>query len=194
MTLEKFATDSELSAFHDVQEQYISRNIQLADAKASLTMLTTSGAIAFLLREESFRQHITTTIAMIPSDLSLAAPVLWPAAAASFSLALLAISAGLSFLVIAPRMPPPAASSETTGARGVVFWGDIASFPLSGKTSSYVEAVRSRTLTQIANEKLANIYALSRVCLSKMRVLRAAMFFGAVGFLTMFAWELIEPK
>lgn len=184
---------AELWAFHAAQEQYVGRNIQLADTKASITMLAASGAIAFLLREVDFRGNLGEGLTSVVAGLDPGAPILWTSILATTIITLLGLAATLSFIVLTPRLTAPKLGAQAK--RGsVVYWGDVARFPPPGQPGNYVDVLEAQTVGDISRAQSANLYALSQVCASKMLALRTAMFFGAAGFLSMFIWELLATR
>ena len=96
-------TELEFATFH---EGYVSRYIQLADAKAGTALVVTAGTLGYFLGQDAF-----------VAALRLQGPsILRPLAYASG--ALLALSAIMAFATIAPR--------GSKAGTGLVYWNDVA--------------------------------------------------------------------
>ena len=176
---------------YDAQESYISKNIQLADAKATVTMLAASGAIAFLLKEKQFGAATIDALASIPTLVThFGGKAIWDEWLALATFLCLALCAALAFWTILPRTRSP---DWRLGANAF-FWGDAAKFSSSTADGNYVDFVSRLSDDQVSKQKLANLHALSIVCTQKMRVLQFSMSIGAAGFLMLVLWELLTVR
>jgi hypothetical protein len=82
----------------------------------------------------------------------------------------LALGVLLAMLVVIPRTPG--------SRRGFLFWEAIAEYDSGRQYSDELRLLSSATLFQV---KAEHCFDLARVCRSKYRALRAAMWAGAVG-------------
>lgn len=146
------------TAFAAFHEQYVTKYIQLADAKAGATFTICSGVFAFLWTRDAFIDAVLHARAWSFFAVSLAA------------LVLLAAGSAMAFYVIAPRL--------ARSGNDLVFWKSVADLPLR---DSMAEAVLSSSRERLARERLLHCYDLSKVCASKYRWLRRAMITGALG-------------
>lgn len=149
------------AAFH---EQYVTKYIQLADAKAGATFTICSGAFAYLWTRDAFIEAILYSRA-------------WGFVAVSgIAMLLLAAGSAMAFYVIAPRL--------ARSGNDIVFWKSVAEMP---HRDSLADAVLGGSREQLARERLRHCYDLSKVCASKYRWLRRAMLVGAVGLIAALA-------
>lgn len=144
----------EFATFH---EGYISRYIQLADAKAGSALVVVAATLGYLLGTDKF-------VSAISFEASSSRSIL-----AAVTLLSLAASGCLSFFVIAPRGTRP--------RRSLVYWSDVARIPVA----EFVEAVQSEGADGIARERLEHAHAIAGICARKYRWLRVALIVGAVG-------------
>lgn len=145
------------AAFH---EQYVTKYIQLADAKAGATFTICSGAFAYLWTRDAFIQAVLQSSA-------------WGfVAVCTIALGLLGAGSAMAFYVIAPRL----ARSD----KDLVFWKSVAELP---DRDSLANAVLSSSREHLARERLRHCYDLSRVCASKYHWLRRAMLVGSFGLI-----------
>lgn len=159
------SASTELTRFADFEEQYITKYIRMADAKAGATLILSGGSLAYFVNDRVFRDDLKYNF------LSLE----WVAAAATT--VLLALSTYFAFRVIAPRTP--------TSGQSVVFWRDIAGHL---DAAVYSQMVRSLTADQMAIARLRHVFDLSKACNAKYEVLQRAMFLGIVGILAGALW------
>lgn len=143
---------NEFAAFH---EGYVSRYIELADTKAAWTFAIASGLLAYIFNDETLRAVLRTP-QWDGEFLFLAATAV-----------LLAISAALSFIVIAPRLG--------TSGESVVFFGAVAS-----RTSAdvYVKDIASKSESDLTDVRIRHCYDLSKICHRKYGWLKASIWFG----------------
>jgi hypothetical protein len=143
------------AAFH---EQYVTKYIQLADAKAGATFTVCSGVFAYLWTRDTFIDAVVHARTWCLFAVSLGA------------LILLAAGSAMAFYVIAPRL--------ARSGNDLVFWKSVAALP---RRDSLAEAVLTSSRERLARERLHHCYDLSKVCASKYLWLRRAMITGAVG-------------
>jgi hypothetical protein len=163
-------TQAEIAAFADFHEQYVSKNIQLADAKAAAVVAACSAAIAFLVSEPFFRASALGFSTL--SDFL-----------ACLALATLAVGASLAFWVIVPRLG--------TSGRGLVFWGDVASYK---NAHDYFGTVQTTPFSIVTTERLSHCFDLAKVCVRKMEYVRRAMLVSAAGFVSSIWWVLLFSR
>ena len=146
----------EFSAF---AHQYIRDNIKLADQKATLFFTGATALLAFMYNENvsarwlkpPMQWNIFDTIAFV-------------------SMVALAAGAFLALLVIIPR---------TLGSRrGFLFWEAIAEYETGRQYSDELSLLSGPSLAQV---KAEHCYDLAVVCRQKYRMLRCALWTGAVG-------------
>lgn len=154
----------EFATFH---EGYLSRYIQLADAKAGSVLVIVAAAIGYALGQDN-------VAAALHGDGHWCRTLL-----ASTTILSLATSGALAFLVIAPRTPTP--------GNGLVFWEDVAEL----QQGDFVGRVRASGQDGLARERLAHSHALAGVCRDKYLWLRRAMPFGAVGLVGAFLCRVL---
>jgi hypothetical protein len=153
----------EFATFH---EGYVSRYIQLADAKAGTALLVSAGTLGYLLGQEQFVASLALRSGWFEAALALAAGLC------------LAVSGALSFAVIAPRGSKPGTS--------LVYFGDVA----RRQAGEFIDAVRSAGGDGLARERLAHTHALSGICRLKYMLLRWALGLGAAGLVAALVWRL----
>jgi hypothetical protein len=156
---------STLIRFVDFHEQYVTKYIRMADAKAGATFVATSAVLAYFLNDSVFRDDLKYEF--------LSWAWVFAAAAVFFLLS----SAVLSFNVIAPRTP----SSGT----GVVFWGDVARF---ANAETYGAAILALSPESLLKARFEHSLNLSRVCADKYKSLRNSMRLGAIGVVVAMTW------
>jgi hypothetical protein len=153
----------EFATFH---EGYVSRYIQLADAKAGTALVVTVGTLGFLFGQDTFVAALQLRSHSLLIVLTYLAGLL------------LAVSSALSFHVIAPRGSKPGA--------GLVYFGDVA----RRSAAEFVDEVRSAGVDGIARERLEHAHAIAGICCRKYLWLRCALVSGALGLVAALVWRL----
>lgn len=154
----------EFAGFH---EEYLSRYIQLADTKAGTALVVVAATLGYLLGLDKFVS-------------ALCLHGTWPTSGLAISTSILLSAAGAaSFAVIAPRGTPP--------GNGLVYWEDVA----GRSRDQFVADVGAAGTDGLAMERLRHTYILSTICRRKYRVLRAALWAGALGLCGALACRLI---
>jgi len=176
-------SDADLSEFCTFHEEYVSRNIQLADAKAGLVLIAFSSVIALSLRNDSFLSIIRKSAGSIWPFSSFA--LSFEATLAWLALLLCSVGTGISFWVIVPRLSTGHSKGDPAG---VTFWGDVALHKNSGGGSSYVKAVRALSAQNLVDDRLDHLFQLSCISWRKMYLLPIAMWIGGVGVLAAGLW------
>ena len=145
--------------FAESVHQYVREYIRFADQKATFLFTGATALLAFLYKNEVsvrwlkpvMQWNILDTVAFI-------------------AMMALALGVFLALLVVIPRTPG--------SRRGFLFWEAIAEYDSGRQYSDELRLLSSATLFQV---KAEHCFDLARVCRSKYRVLRAAMWAGAVG-------------
>jgi hypothetical protein len=156
------APELEFATFH---EGYVSRYIQLADAKAGTALVVTGGVLGYLLGQDGFVAELTLRSGYWEAALAIAAGLA------------LAVSAVLCFAVIAPRGSKPGTS--------LVYFGDVA----RRQTADFVDAVRTAGVDGLVRERLGHTHAISGICRRKYGLLRVALGSGAAGLVAALVWR-----
>ena len=146
----------EFSAF---AHQYIRDYIKLADQKATLFFTGATALLAFMYNENVSARWLKP-------------PMQWniPDAIAFVAMVALAAGALLALIVIIPR---------TLGSRrGFLFWEAIAEYETGRQYSDELSLLSGPSLVQV---KAEHCYDLAVVCRQKYRMLRCALWTGAVG-------------
>lgn len=135
----------EFATFH---EGYVSRYIQLADAKAGTALIIIATTLGYLLSIDRFVSALLLHSNCRNSALAIATTLM------------LTGSGCWSFFVIAPR----------GGSRGnsLIYWSDVA----RRQTRDFVDAVQAAGLEGIAREHLEHAHAIAKICDRKYRSLR----------------------
>lgn len=162
-TTQPGTAELEFATFH---EGYISRYIQLADAKAGSALVVTAGALGYLLGQETYVAALRLQSGYLEAILALVAGLC------------LATSAALSFGVIAPRHSKPGTS--------LVYFADVA----RRQPAEFIEAVKSAGADGLAHERLVHTHTISGICTRKYTLLRWVLSVGAGGLLAAFLWRL----
>lgn len=140
----------EFSTFH---EGYTRHYIALADTKATVVFGVAVGLLAYLYSNADFLQMILN-------------PTLsWRGALPLLCSIALALSAMSSALVILPRL-------GVSEKRGIVFFGDVASYV---SADEYLKAVRKFNSDELVSARLRHAYDTAKVCMRKYIVLRWAI-------------------
>jgi len=175
-----------LRSFCDFHEDYISRNIQLADAKAGLALVAFSGAVVLLLRDERFRSSVTSSLLDVwpfVGAFSAEATLAW------LALAMSAAATVLAFWSIKPRLWHQSSRAPLS----YTFWGDVAKYPRPGSKGSYAEVILALPPGALLEDRLDHEYELSRICAAKMSQLNRSMTCGASGAVLVFLWLVSHP-
>lgn len=150
-----------LTEFATFQEGYVRHYIALADGKAVAFISLVGAFLGYLFSKPAFCKF-------------LAAPACeWSNVFAWISAVLLMAAAMCLVLVIAPRI---GATHD-----GLVFYGSVVG---QQTAQAYVTAIRTADTDQIADERLRHCYDVSAVCWRKYRILRAAIWLAAAGFIS----------
>ena len=159
------AIETEFATFH---EGYVSRYIQLADAKAGTALVITAGTLGYLLGQDAF----VAALAFRSNS--------WLALLAYLGGLPLAVSSALFFHVIAPRGSKP--------GKGLVYFDDVA----RRSAGEFVDAVRSAGAEDLARERLEHAHAIAGVCRRKYIWLRRAMFSAGLGLVAALVWRMVS--
>lgn len=145
--------------FAEGAHQYVREYIRLADQKASFLFTAATALLAFLYKNEVsarwlkpiMQWNILDTIAFV-------------------AMTALALGVLLALLVVIPRTPG--------SRRGFLFWEAIAEYDSGRQYSDELRLLSAATLSQV---KAEHCFDLARVCRTKYRILRGAIWTGAVG-------------
>jgi hypothetical protein len=151
---------SYLVQFANFHDDYVTRNIVLADNKAGVLATATAGLLGFLLNQAQFRSAVAQAAFTVDGGLSRAAVIT------------LALTFILAFMVIAPRIDKSADSP--------VNFAEVAKLP-SGM--AFMADLQRRGPDGITKSRILNCYDTSRVCALKYAFLRKAMFAAALAAL-----------
>lgn len=149
-----------LANFADFHDEYLARNIQLADSKAGVIATAVAGTMGLLLSQEQFRRALRE--AAFSADWWLSRTTV-----GALGLAFL-----LAFFVIAPRT---AKSKDHP-----VDFEQVAEFP---DAHAFLADLQRRGADGITECRIANCFDIARVCVQKYTFLRRALFFAALGAL-----------
>jgi hypothetical protein len=145
--------------FAESVHQYVREYIRLADQKAAFLFTGATALLAFLYKngvsarwlKPVMQWNILDTVTFV-------------------AMTTLALGVLLALLVVIPR---------TSGSRrGFLFWEAVAEYDTGRQYSDEVRLLSSATLFQV---KAEHCFDLARVCRQKYRMLRAAIWAGAVG-------------
>jgi hypothetical protein len=147
------------SRFIGFVHEYVRDNIRLADQKATFFFTAATALVAFLYQNDVSGRWLKT-----PMDWNLLDVVAF--------LAMMGLAAGafLALLVIIPRTPG--------SRRGFIFWEAIAEYSSGRDYSGELSALSPASLFQI---KAEHTFELAKVCRRKYKMLRYALWTGAVG-------------
>ena len=157
-------TELEFATFH---EGYLSRYIQLADAKAGSVLVVVAAAIGYLLSQDRL-------VTILHGDVAI-----WRVGLLVVTLLALGGSGALAFHVIAPRQP--------SSGNSLIYYGDAAAL----SEITYIEAVHTAGPDGLARQRLAHAHALTGICRDKYRWLRRAMLVGAAGLIGAFLCRIV---
>lgn len=142
--------------FADFHEQYVSKYIQLADAKAGTVIVAVSVVIGYL-----FGSKETMAVLHAPG-------MGWSFGVAFLSILLLTGSAGCAALVVWPR---------TGGVpHNLIFWERVAAM----ERQDFLDAVGQAGSADLARERLKHCHAIAATCTRKYRWLRASFVLGGI--------------
>ena len=145
--------------FLDFHEQYLSKYIQLADAKAGAAAAALTAVLGAMLTWDPWVGALTS-------------PALsWGFGIAVLGALLLVGGAVMTFLVIVPRRP--------RASEGLIAWDAVAAMSEEG----FAGAVRAAGPMGLARERLGHCHALARVCRQKYRWLRWGLRTGGAGLM-----------
>lgn len=150
--------DDTHAEFADFHQQYVSGYIVLADSKAALAFAIASSLLGYILGTEKLN-----SVLLDPQ------PSLFFVSLA-LTTGLLILSAALSFWVIVPRL--------VSSGEGIINFVSVAA---RKSAEEYVHDVALHTRAQMIRARLHHCYDISRVCDSKYRYLRFAIWFGFLG-------------
>lgn len=145
--------------FTESVHQYVREYIRLADQKAAFLFTGATALLAFLYKngvsarwlKPVMQWNILDTVTFV-------------------AMTALALGVLLALLVVIPR---------TSGSkRGYLFWEAIAEYDTGRQYSDDVRLLSSATLVQV---KAEHCFDLARVCRQKYKMLRAAVWAGAIG-------------
>lgn len=150
-------TDEELVQFADFHEEYVSKYIQQADAKAGAVFAAAAGVSGYFLAKEGFLEVLKSGHGPHAAFLGWA------------TLTALVSSAFFAFGVIAPR--------QAKSSGDLVFWGSVGKL---ASASAYATALRSETKTAFVDQRISHCYDLSSVCRRKYKALWIAIWIAAL--------------
>jgi hypothetical protein len=148
----------QVEGFPAFEQMHLLTYMQLADAKASVFLAITSGAIAYLvghyglgwLRLEDIGRHLVLL---------------------SLSTTTLAISASYSVAVIVPRVG--------TSPESIIHFRAIIRRP---SAREYVDELLAKSQSEIFYEQAAYCHELARTCAKKYQLLDRSFFAGIIGY------------
>ncbi len=145
--------------FTSFAHRYIRDYINLADQKATLFFTGGTALLAFMYNKNVSERWLKT-------------PMQWNIldTVAFMAMAALALGAFLALLVVIPRMPG--------SRRGFLFWEAVAEYKSGRDYSDELGLLSGPSLVQA---KAEHCYDLAVVCRQKYRMLRRALWTGAVG-------------
>jgi len=145
--------------FAEAAHQYVREYIRLADQKASFLFTGATALLAFLYKNEVSARWLKPVMEWNILD-----------TLAFVAMTALALGVLLALLVVIPR---------TSGSRrGFLFWEAITEYDSGRQYSDELRLLSAATLSQV---KAEHCFDLARVCRTKYRILRAAIWTGAVG-------------
>ncbi len=153
-------TDVDAKAeFTSFAHQYIREYINLADQKATFFFTGATALLAFLYNKNVSARWLKPVMEWNILD-----------TIAFVAMAALAVGAFLALLVVIPRTPG--------SRRGFLFWEAIAEYDTGRQYSDDLWKLSAPSLVQVKGE---HCYDLAVVCRRKYRMLRRALWTGAVG-------------
>jgi hypothetical protein len=162
--VEQSSNDQRHIQFADFHEQYASKYIELADAKAGATFAVTAGILVYLIDKP-----VLMTLLKNP-NMELHFVIL------ALALVTLTVSAALAFAVVAPRL--------TSSPRdGFVFWGTVAGLR---SASEFIRRATEATAAGLTAARLSHCYDLCCVCSKKYKLLAWSMRIALVGVVMAF--------
>jgi hypothetical protein len=178
--------------FYKTQEPYLSRNIQLADAKAGVVALAVAGAFTFLLKEGAIHKPFFNVLHMGNSS-GISLLIMGFAAVALVSLM---GGAFFAFFTIVPRILLNGLPRiENIGTPNVVSWPDIAKFPRAqGAIDGYAASFHALSKSEMDGQLLNAIHALASVCRRKMQSLKISLWCSAIGFVSALIYLILESS
>ena len=145
--------------FTEAAHQYVREYIRLADQKAAFLFTGATALLAFLYKNDVSARWLKPVMQWNILD-----------TVAFMAMTALALGVLFALLVVIPR---------TAGSRrGFLFWEAIAEYDSGRQYSDELRLLSAATLTQV---KAEHCFELARVCRTKYRFLRAAIWTGAVG-------------
>lgn len=147
------------SDFTAFAHQYIREYINLADQKATFFFTGATALLAFLYNKNVSARWLKPVMQWNILD-----------TVAFVAMAALAVGAFLALLVVIPRTPG--------SRRGFLFWEAIAEYETGRQYSDDLWLLSGPSLVQV---KAEHCYDLAVVCRRKYRMLRCALWTGAVG-------------
>jgi hypothetical protein len=147
-----------LTHFADFHDEYLARNIQLADSKAGVVATAVAGTIGLLLSQAQFRAALRE--AAFSADWWLSRATVGALCLAFF----------LAFFVIAPR------SAKSKGQP--VDFEQVAEFP---DARAFLADLQRRGPDGVTECRIANCFDIAKVCVQKYAFLRRALSFAGLG-------------
>jgi len=145
--------------FAEGAHQYVREYIRLADQKASFLFTAATALLAFLYKSGISTKWLKPLMQWNILDMI-----------AFVAMTALALGVLLALLVVIPRTPG--------SRRGFLFWEAIAEYENCRQYSDELRLLSAATLSQI---KAEHCFDLARVCRTKYRILRGAIWTGALG-------------
>lgn len=145
--------------FSEHAHKYLREVIGLADQKATFLFTGATALLAFLYKNGVSARWLKSLMAWNILDM-----------VAFFAMSSLAVAAFIALLVTIPRTPG--------SLRGYLFWEAIAEHDSGRDYADGVARLSGASLFQITAE---HCYELARVCRRKYKLLRLALYVGAVG-------------
>lgn len=147
--------------FAESTHQYIREYIRFADQKATFLFAGATALLAFLYKNKVSARWLKPVMQWNILD-----------TVAFVTMTALALSVLLALFVVIPR---------TSGSRrGFLFWEAIAEYDTGRQYSDDLRLLSAATLFQV---KAEHCYDLARVCRAKYKMLRAAIWTGAIGLI-----------
>lgn len=167
--------------FCDSHEEYVSRNIYLADAKAGLSLVAFSSAIALILQNDQFLAQIRATAGKFWTPGNALG---WSASFEWVGVALCALGTILCFWVLMPRFE----SRKPGSPRGFTYWGDVAAHHPAPSPNCYADVVIGLAPKTLLRDRLDHLHQLSIICARKMSLLAWSMKLGGSGVAIIAGW------
>ncbi|MBI2346177.1 MAG: hypothetical protein HYV03_04715 [Deltaproteobacteria bacterium] len=145
--------------FVEATHQYVREYIRLADQKASFLFTGATALLAFLYKNDVSARWMKPIMQWNVLD-----------TVAFVAMSSLALGVLLALWVVIPR---------TSGSRrGFLFWEAIAEYDTGRQYSDELRLLSAASLSQV---KAEHCFDLARVCRTKYKILRAAIWTGAIG-------------